>query len=588
MAKRWQIAPHDPVRIARLEKSAGISSVVAQLLICRGIDNPTDARGFLEPKLTGLHEPDRLPGVTLAAERLAAAVREQRRVVVYGDYDADGMSAASILVRCLNMLGANVGYYVPNRMDEGYGLNDQALRTLAKDGAKTVITVDCGIASIEEADVARQLGLELIVTDHHEMGESLPDADVLVHPRLPGGDYPFGHLAGAGVALKVAWALCQQMSRSKRVSDPMRAFLLQAVGLAAIGTVADVVPLVDENRVLVRHGLNSLSQFPIAGISELLKITGLTDKQRLSSEDVAFMVAPRLNAAGRLGQAQLAIELLTTDEPGRATALAEYIHQLNESRQSLERSIYLAANKQAKERFDPQGDTALVLAARGWHPGVIGIVAGRLAEKYHRPVILIAQDEMAVKPAVGSARSVDGFNLHAALACCNDHLISHGGHAAAAGLKIADEQIDCFRDAFCEHASAEIAPADRAAYLSIDVEAPFTGLTHQTVNQIESLAPFGHGNQRPVLCTTGVALAGEPTRIGGGGRHLSMKLAQQGVTLRAVAFGGGDWSDDLQRVTQPMSVAYKPVINEFRGRRSVELQLVDWCEGEPDVLTNGE
>ncbi len=581
MAKRWRISAHDPEVIAAMERAAGVSSVVAQLLIGRGIVDPKDARRFLDAKLTGLRDPAELPGATAAARRIAAAISDGRRIVIYGDYDADGMSSTAILLRCLTMLGANVGYHVPNRMDEGYGLNSEALRKLAAEKAEMIITVDCGIASIDEARTARQLGLELIVTDHHAMADELPDAEVLVHPRLPGHDYPFPHLAGAGVALKVAWAVCQEVHGEQKVTERMKAFLMQAVGLAAIGTVADVVPLVDENRILVRHGLVSLRAQPTAGMAALLRVTQLDRKPHLSSEDIGFTIGPRLNAAGRLGQAQLAVELLTTDSDDRAEALAQYLDELNESRKSLERRVYLAANRQAQNDFDPEGDPALVLAGRGWHAGVIGSVAGRLAEKYNRPVILIAQDQIGAKPGTGSARSVPGFNLHEALAVCGDHLISHGGHAAAAGLKIEDAKVDDFRTAFLEHAAGEILQEDRVAELVIDAEAPFTTLTRQTVGQIESLAPFGQGNCRPVLCTTDVTVAEEPKRIGKGGQSLSIVLAQHGVKLRTVAFGCGDWADELSQIDGPLSVAFRPVINTFRGQSKVELHLDDWRVAEP-------
>ncbi len=581
MAKRWRIAAHDPEPVARLERAAGIPSVVAQLLIGRGIVAADEARRFLDAKLSDLHDPGELPGATDAAKRLASAIAEQRRIVVYGDYDADGMSGTAILLRCLRLLGADVGFYVPNRMDEGYGLSHDALRTLSAEGARLVITVDCGISSVAEADTARALGLELIVTDHHEMADPLPAADCLVHPRLPGHSYPFGYLAGAGVAFKVAWALCQEVSQAKKVSERMRPFLMQAVGLAALGTVADVVPLVDENRILVRHGLESLLKFPTLGIAALLKVTKLDSKPRLTSEDIGFTLGPRLNAAGRLGQAQLAIELMTTDSAERSVALAKYIHELNESRQSLERSIYRAAKRQAQDEFDPESDAALVLADRGWHVGVIGIVAGRLAEKYHRPVVLIAQDELGVKPGTGSARSVPGFDLHAALSACREHLLSHGGHAAAAGLKMADDRVDQFRYDFCEHTAGEICEDDRVAELWIDAETPFSALTPRIVNQIESLAPFGQGNARPMLCTTGVTLASPPKRMGKGNQHLSLQLEQHGIKLRAVAFGAGDWADEFEKIDGTISVAFKPVFNDFRGRRSVELQLADWCVATP-------
>ncbi|HZZ73724.1 MAG TPA: single-stranded-DNA-specific exonuclease RecJ [Pirellulales bacterium] len=576
MPKQWRIHSHDSQRIAQLERAAGVPTVVAQLLLCRGIYDPADARLFLDAKLSGLREPDALPGVLRAAERIIAAVAARERITIYGDYDADGMTGTATLFLCLRLLGADVGYFVPNRLDDGYGLNADSLRMLAERGTKLVITVDCGIANIAEAEIARELGLELIITDHHEFAERLPAAAALIHPRLPGHAYPFGGLSGSGVAFKLAWALCQQANQAKRVSERMREFLLQAVGLAAIGTIADMVPLLDENRVLVRHGLNSLKERPTVGLAALMRRVGLDKKLRIECEDVGFALAPRLNAAGRFGQAQLAVELLTTDNLARAEALAEYINELNGSRESLERSIYLAANKQAQELYDPEMVPALVLADPNWHAGVIGIVAGRLAEKYHRPVVLIALDALGTKPGIGSARSVRGFNLHEALAACSQHLVSHGGHAAAAGLKIDEARLADFRADFCSYAANEISAADRVAELWIDSETTFSALTMRAVEQIEQLAPFGQGNTRPLLCASGVRLAEAPKKIGGGGRHLSLKLVQHGVSLRGIAFGGGEWADELQRHSGGLSLAFRPIINEFHGRRTVEIQISDW------------
>jgi single-stranded-DNA-specific exonuclease len=599
MPKRWRIATYDPVRVATLERAAGIPPVVAQLLLGRGICDCDGARQFLDARLSGLRDPEELPGNVQAATLIHQAIRDGRRITVYGDYDADGVTATAILLLCLKLLGAKADFYIPNRIDEGYGLNHEALRTLAAGGADVVVTVDCGIASIAESETARELGLTLVITDHHRpsVGDSLresqlplaertaytqlPNAAAIVHPGLPDSAYPFAGLCGAGVALKLAWALCQQASQAKRVGEAMRTFLMRAVGLAAIGTVADVVPLVDENRILVRHGLNCLRHYPTPGLLALEQVTGLDKNPNIECEDVAFTIAPRLNAAGRLGQAPLALELLITDSPERARKLAEFIHNLNEQRQSLERSVYRAANRDARQMCDTNGHTAaLVLVGRGWHPGVIGIVAGRLAEEYHRPVVLLSLDELGTKPAMGSGRSIAGFNLHEALAACDRHLLGYGGHEAAAGLTVQEAQIDAFRADFSAYAGRMISPDDCAAELFVDAETPFSALTHQAVKQIESLAPFGHGNHRPILCTTEVRLAEPPKRIGSTGRHLALRFVQHGVLLRAVAFGGGDWEQDLTSANGPLAVAFKPVINHFRGRATVEMHLADWrCDG---------
>jgi single-stranded-DNA-specific exonuclease len=579
MPKRWRIASYDSARVAALGRAAGIPHVVAQLLLGRGIADADGVRQFLDVRLSGLRDPEELPGAVGAAELLHQAIRDGRRITVYGDYDADGVTATAILLLCLKLLGAKADYYIPNRIDEGYGLNHDALRTIAGQGGDVVVTVDCGITSVAEAETARELGLTLIITDHHRpaVGAArLPCAAAIVHPGLPGSTYPFAGLCGAAVALKLAWALCQQASEAKRVSEPMRLFLMRAVGLAAIGTIADVVPLVDENRILARHGLNCLRHFPTPGLLALEKVTGLDKKRCLDCEDIGFTIAPRLNAAGRLGQAPLALELLITESADRATKLAEFIHGLNDQRQSLERSVYRAANKLAHEICDPSQASALVLAGRGWHAGVIGIVAGRLAEQFHRPVVLISLDELGAKPAMGSGRSVNGFDLHAALSACGRHLLAHGGHEAAAGITIHEAAIEPFRRDFCAYAEQMISLEERVAELFVDAETPLAALTHQTVSQIESLAPFGCGNERPMLCTTDVRLAEPPRRIGSTGRHLALRLQQHNTVLRAVAFGGGDWEQDLSDVSGSLSVAFKPVINDFRGRQTVEMHVADW------------
>ena len=577
MPKLWRIAAHDPDRIRALERAARLPTVLARLLVCRGMTDAGTACSFLEPKLTTLRDPELLPGAVAAAEHISRAIAERKRIIVYGDYDVDGMTATSLLWQCLSLLGANVSYYVPHRLEEGYGLNREALASLARAGANLIVTVDCGIGSIAEARAARELGLDLVITDHHQPGSELPDAAAIVHPQLPGSTYPFAGLSGAGVAFKLAWLVSKQAAGGQKVSERMRSFLLTALGLAALGTVADVVPVIDENRVLIQHGLVALRERPVLGIAALMKRAELDRKPRLDCEDIAFALAPRLNAAGRLGQAQLAVELLMTSSQERADMLAEYIDQLNGSRQSLERSILLSAGAQAQAQFDAGQDSALVLADRGWHAGVIGIVAGRLAERHHRPTVLVALDEMGAKPGIGSARSIPGFDVCRALASCSTHLVSHGGHAAAAGLKIEEQRVEAFRADFCEYAATNISEQQRVAELAVDAEVFLSELTLAAVEQIERLAPFGHSNPRPLLCATNVTLSEPPKRIGGGQRHLALKLSQHQTSLRGVAFGCGDWADEMAQCSGPLSVAFRPVINEFRGRRSVELHVADWC-----------
>jgi len=578
MPKRWRILPHQPERIEVLRRRAGIPAVLAELLVCRGLDDPEQARQFLDPRLADLRPPEALPGCAAAAERIHAAIQAGKRIAVYGDYDVDGITGTAVLVACIRLLGGQVRYYVPHRIDEGYGLHEDAIRRLAAQGIEVLVTVDCGIASAQEAAVASECGIELVITDHHEPGPRLPQAAAIVHPRLPGRPYPFGGLSGSGVALKLAWALARLASGQRRVSPAMRTLLVQAVGLAALGTVADVVPLVDENRILVAEGLKRLREAAGVGLSSLLEIARIS-KAEPDSEDVAYLLGPRLNAAGRLGQAQLAVELLLTDERDRALELAQYVDKLNASRQTLERGIYQKALELAEKEFDPQRDAVLVLGHPGWHVGVIGIVAGRLAEKFQRPAILIAWDPLGTKPGVGSGRSVPGFHLHAALEACAEYLLRHGGHAAAAGLTIAESQFPAFRAAILEYAAEHANFMHQPAELVIDTETPLSALTLAVVEQMERMAPFGQGNPRPLLCTTGVRLARPPRTIGNGGRHLAMELVQHEVCLRAIAFGASDWAHPLTQSCQPFDVAYRPMINVFAGRRSVELRLVDWRPG---------
>ena len=586
MQRKWRIAAHDTGHADSLRRTAQLPTIVASLLIGRGIDNPAAAEAFLNPKLTDLRDPSELPDIDRAVPLIAETIATDKRIVIHGDYDADGITGTAILFRCIKLLGGNVGYYIPNRLQDGYGLKRAAIERFAAEGTSLVITVDCGIASVTEAETIKQLGMQLIVTDHHQLGDAIPQAVAIIHPGLPGHPYPFAGLSGAGVAFKLAWALCQNKSGGKRVTPQLKNFLLQAVGLAAIGTVADMVPLLDENRALVYHGLGSLLQRPVPGLTEMMKITKLDQKKYLSSEDIGFTIAPRLNAAGRLGQARLAVELLTSDDVSRSSSLADHLHDLNKKRESLERSVFLGANKQALKAIDSGSEGALVLGAHGWHAGVIGIVAGRLVEKFHRPVLLVALDEMDIKPGLGSARSVSGFNIAEGLAVCRENLISHGGHAAAAGFQIDPQKLDSFRSEFCEYACEHIQKEDRHAELAIDAEVPFSGLTLQAVQQIERLQPFGQGNQRPLFCSSQIELASAPKTIGGGGRHLAMELIQHGVRLRGVAFGRGHWAGDLANVEGSLSLAYRPVINSFRGRQNVELHIEDWQDQTDGAISN--
>ncbi len=574
MKRYWRIAPHRRELIGAVARDLGVSAVVAQILVNRGLHDAASARRFLDPQLQALHPPETLPGCDEAAAMLCDDIAAGRRIVIYGDYDADGISATAILCKCLRLLGADVGYHIPSRLDDGYGLHADTLRNLAQSGARTVVTVDCGISGIAEAAVAEELGLRLIISDHHQVGETLPRAAAVVHPRLPGRLAPFDALSGAGTAFKLAWALAKRSGDGERASPALKQFLVEAVGWAAIGTVADVVPLVDENRILVHYGCTrSLPAATAPGLRRLIELAQ-SGNGKTDSEWLAFQLAPRLNAVGRLGQAALAVELLLTDRPDRGDELARYIDELNRRRKSIEQSIYLKAVKQLKERFDPDHAPAFVLADPDWHQGVIGIVAGRLTEKYHRPTVLIALSKTGTGEGVGSARSVPGLNLYQAFSACSHRLRRYGGHALAAGLTIDESQIEAFRHEFCEYVREHFDLSAHPPELEIDTEFPLSVFTLDVVRELEKLAPFGMGNPRPLMCCENVEVE-EKRVVGKDSRHISLALRQHAAKLRGVAFGAAERIDDLV-LGRPLDVAFRPKINEYNGRVSVQLEIVDW------------
>ncbi|MCA9076396.1 MAG: single-stranded-DNA-specific exonuclease RecJ [Planctomycetaceae bacterium] len=576
MARNWRFAPHDTAVVARLARDLRCSPLLARVLASRGQMTREDALAFLRTELTDLHDPALLPGVPEAADLIVDALTSGRRITIYGDYDVDGVTATSILWHCLTLAGGKVDYYIPSRLEEGYGLNCDAVRLLhEEDPERLVVTVDCGIASVKEAVLARELGLDLIITDHHNFAEELPAAKVLVHPRLPDTKCPFTDLCGAGVAFKLAWAISQRLGDGQKASPKMRQFLISAVGLAAMGTVADLVPLHGENRILVSYGLKLLGRSQGPGLDALMQVAKLTENTELSSEDIGFGLAPRINAAGRLGQARLAVELLTTDNEQRAISLANHVDQLNQNRQTVERRIYKQAKELVADNKDWEDDPVLVLAHPDWHPGVIGIVASRVAERFERPTVLIALNEEE-QLGQGSGRSFAEFDLHAGLTACRDHLVSFGGHKAAAGVRVMSENIEAFRDALVAYTKEHHRPTDRDVELRVDAEISFNELTHGAVKDLDRLGPFGMQNRRPVFSATHVELVEPPRKMGGGDRHLSLRVKQSGKVFRAVAFGKSDWADQMEAVNGPLALCFEVNINRFRGYENVELRLIDW------------
>jgi single-stranded-DNA-specific exonuclease len=579
MNARWRIKPHDPARIESLSRGAGIAPLTAQLLINRGIEDPARARAFLDARLGSLFDPELLPGAAKAAERIVRAIRDDRKIVIYGDYDVDGVCGTSILWACLKLAGAtNVDYYIPHRVDEGYGVSAEALRKLAVENkASLIVTVDCGISAVREAELARELGIELIITDHHTIGLSVPQADAVVHPRLPGGDPAGADLCGAAVAFKLAWQVCKSFGDGKRASPHLREFLVGSLGLVALATIADVVPLSDENRVMVRHGLAGIKTGPSIGLKALMAVSGSLDKKRLTAGMVGFGLAPRINAAGRLEQAMIAVELLTTDNPVRAEEIALLLDGCNKRRQEVERQIF----EEARQMLEADGGLgerrAIVLGRQGWHAGVIGIVAGRLAEAFHRPTVIIALGETI---AQGSARSIPGFNLYEALKDCSEGLIAYGGHAAAAGLKFGPEHLPDFARRFEERCRAGLTAELLERAITIDAEVPLGVLSLAVVSEIEKLEPHGISNPRPMLVASGLEVVGDPRPVGEKKNHLQLRLRQGDQIAKAIAWNLAEKGREL-RAGSRCSIVFTPSINEWNERREVQLEVKDFVvEGD--------
>ncbi|CAN5916939.1 single-stranded-DNA-specific exonuclease RecJ [soil metagenome] len=575
MKTQWRVRPHDQDRIEALSRSANLNPLVAQLLLNRGVEDAAGAREFLQARRMDLHDPESLPGVTEAADRIVSAVRADRKIVIYGDYDVDGVCGTSILWSCLRLAGArNVEYYIPHRVEEGYGVNGEALTRLKQqDGADLVVTVDCGISSVEEARLAREIGLELVITDHHTIGPELPKADVLVHPRLPGSSYPFPDLCGCGVAFKLAWQICKGFGDGKKTSPHLRDFLLQSLGLVALATIADMVPLEGENRIFVRHGLAGIEAQPSKGLQALLKVSNCLGK-RLNTGIVGFQLAPRINAAGRLERAMLAVEMLTTDDAARAEILAQQLDECNRRRQEVEQTIVAEARAMVEEQGGVADRGAIVLGHENWHPGVIGIVAGRLAALSHRPTIVVA---LCGEVGQGSGRSIVGFNLYEALRACSEGLVGFGGHTAAAGMKLPASAFPAFAERFDEHCRNALAltPELLRKELSIDAEVPLGLLTNRVVDEIHSLEPYGIGNPKPILMADQVRLIGEPKYVGERKNHVQLRFAQGSVIHRAIAWNMAERCRKLTPGTV-CSVAFLPTINEWNNRREVQLEVRDF------------
>ncbi|HIQ61234.1 MAG TPA: single-stranded-DNA-specific exonuclease RecJ [Candidatus Enterenecus faecium] len=558
---RWNLRPSGPAGSRAELERAGLPPLCAAVLCARGVDTAPAASAFLAHGPDLLHDPFLLRDMEKAVERISRAIREQETLAVYGDYDVDGITATCLLTQFLRTLGGQVVSYIPDRTEEGYGLNNHAIDALARQGVTLIVTVDCGITAAQEVEYARALGVDVVITDHHQCKEVLPQAVAVVDPRRPDCSYPFPDLAGVGVALKLALALTAPAQRPQ--------VLLDYGELAAIGTVADVMLLQGENRALVHLGLERLADCSRPGLQALLREAGCPRGQVPTTVTIGYGLAPRINAAGRMEQAGTALELLLTQDPQRGQELAQELCQLNRLRQAIELEIFQHCD-QLLTHTPALSAPVIVLAGEGWHQGVIGIVASRLAEKYACPAFMISLDGDKGK---GSCRSFGGFNLFGALERCAPLLDSYGGHELAAGFSIRRDNIPAFRAALCQLVEEFAGHQPMESSLDVDCEIPHCSLlSTQDVESLSLLEPFGSGNPKPVFLLRSVYVLSH-TDVGGG-RHLKLKLRRDGVAMDAIFFSANTAACGIEN-GQRLDIAFTLQINQFRGNRTVQLQLCD-------------
>ncbi len=552
MVGSWKIEPVSLAAVRALVDELGVSETVATVLVRRGLDDPQTARAFLEPEGVN-HDPLLLGDMASAVERLRGAVERHERVCVHGDYDVDGICATALAVLTLRELGADVVWHLPSRFEEGYGVSATTIERLAGEGVKLILTVDCGITAAAEVEQARALGVDVIVTDHHRPAETLPRCPIVA--TRPSA-YPFPDLCGTGVVAKLAQALLG-------ADHPA---IARHADLVALATIADVVPLVDENRALATTGLRGLSRTQKPGLRALMRVAGV-DPATVDATAVGFRLAPRLNAAGRLGRPDVALHLVLTEDPREADLLANELETLNRDRQAVEERILREAVATVDGWSAAQrGRRAYVVWGEGWHEGVIGIVASRLVERFARPVVLIAGEGDRWK---GSGRSIPSFDLHAGLAACAGHLERFGGHRAAAGLSIRPEQLEPFAAAFAAHAEGELVDEDLTPMTRIDAIVPATALTLDLARELEQLSPFGLGNPDVTLLVAGCEAVGASTV--GDGKHLRFRVRQNGRDAgSAIAFGLGGQLERLQGDAR-FDVAFRLKQNRWNGTVSPQL-----------------
>lgn len=569
--KRWVATEPDLDKVRSLAHGCGMTPLAAAALCARGIDTPEKARAFLETDAGCLYDPFLLPDMDKAVSVVQGAITQGERIVVFGDYDVDGVTSTCVMTRMLRSMGANVKHYIPDRLSEGYGLSVSAMDHLAQEGTRVIITVDSGVSAFEEIAHARALGMQVVVTDHHACREELPDANAVVNPKRMDSKYPFPELAGVGVAFKLACALAGEIGQ--------QAVLERYADLVALGTVADVMPLRGENRIIVAAGLRRMAETSNIGLSMLLRESGQYGK-KLTASVISFILAPRINAAGRLGHADMAAELFLTDDPRRAQSLAAALCEQNKQRQEAENEILNQALQKLRHEYDPLEDQMIVLAGENWHHGVIGIVCSRLCDRYACPTVLIALEDGIGK---GSGRSVKGFHLYDALCDSAPLLERFGGHELAAGLTIKEENIAAFKKQMADWAKEHVDPADLIPILHIDCPIEPEFITTHAIDGLDILEPFGMGNPQPIFSMNDL-LVEEITPISSD-RHVRLTLSKDGTQYTAMLFGTGQGGCGFAQGNY-VDAAFCLEVNEYRGRRSVQLIIRDMKLSTCEVLAD--
>lgn len=556
---KWIVSPV-PLKedIEALATENNVSRLIAAILCSRGFKSE-DASVFLKADANDINDPFLFKGMDKAVARIKTAIENKEKIVVYGDYDVDGVTATTLLLNCLKDLGADASFYIPSRDKEGYGVNNESVEKMAKDGVTLIVTVDCGITAIEECEYAKSLGIDIIITDHHECGENIPDAVAAIDTKQPDCNYPFKDLAGVGVAFKVAQALLKDKYTTFEILDMYSE-------LVTIGSIADIVPLLGENRIICKYGLNKLSKTKNVGINAIFNVAGI-DKKTIDTFKIGFAVAPRINAAGRIGGAEKAVELFTQTDIAEAEKIAIDLDGNNVKRQQIEAEIFKEAEKQLLELY--ADDKIAVLSDRKWHHGVVGIVSSRLTKKYSKPCILISEGPDGKYK--GSGRSVEGFSLYNALEFSRDTLISFGGHELAAGIVINEEQIGDFRRKINEYAENNFNEELAVGKIVADLELRERHLTIDVARSLNILEPFGTDNKQPVFYIEDLNVL-KVSRVGTNKQHLRLSLKKGNAVIDAVAFGFGDYNIAFN---DTINVMCNLDINSFRDMENVQLKIID-------------